>query len=693
MKQNKTFINREISWLSFNERVLQEAADPVTPLIERIKFLGIFSSNLDEFFRVRVASVKRLVLAGKKVKALIGDSPEDILSEIQSIVLQQQKKFNEVYKNILHELETRNIFIVDEKHLSSEQETYVRHFFREEVRPTLVPVMLENIAEFPVLKDHAIYLAVCLKKSNNNRGERHAIIEVPTDVVSRFLVLPKMDDRVYVMLLDDVIRLGLKQIFSMFKFDVFHSFTIKLTRDAELDIDDDITTSFFEKMSKSLKQRKKGSPVRFIYDSRIPKDFLKLLTKKNRIISTDALIPGDRYHNFKDFMSFPRVGSPDMLYENLPPLPHKDIKPDSSLFNIIRKKDILLHFPYHSFHYVIDLLREAAIDPKVVSIKMTLYRVAKNSNIINTLIRAARNGKSVTVVMELQARFDEAANIYWTDKLREEGVTIIHGVPNLKVHSKLCLIRRKEKRASVYYANIGTGNFNENTARIYSDHSLFTSDIRITKEIKKVFDFFENNYKTSVYSHLVISPFTTRKKLNALISKEMKNAGDGKKAYIIVKANSLVDSQLIEKLYEASNAGVKIDLIIRGQCSLIPGVKGMSENITAISIVDRFLEHSRIFVFCNDGDEQYYISSCDWMNRNLDRRIEATCPIYDKKIQGELRDFLNIQLSDNTKARILNEARDNAYKKEPGKPPVRAQIDFYNYLKEINKKHGITVIY
>ncbi|HDY89249.1 MAG TPA: polyphosphate kinase 1, partial [bacterium] len=478
------------------------------------------------------------------------------------------------------------------------------------------------------------------------------------------------------------IRVGLKDIFSMFNFTVFDAYTIKLTRDAELDIDDDIRLSFFEKMSKSLKQRKRGAPVRFVFDNKIPVNLMKILTNKNRLTTTDNLIPGGRYHNFKDFINFPTVGSHDLRYEPLPPLPHVDLNSNTSLFDVIKKKDILLHYPYQSFQYVIDLLREASIDPKVISIKINLYRVAENSNVIKALINAVRNGKSVTVVMELQARFDEEANIYWTDRLREEGAKIIHGVPNLKVHSKLCLITRREKGSLVHYVNTATGNYNENTARIYSDHSFFTVDKRITSEVIKIFDFFDNNYKTSTYSNLLVSPFDMRKKLGNMIKNEIINARSGKEAYIIMKMNSLVDTKMINKLYKAGKEGVKIKLIVRGTCSLIPGIDGLSENIQVISIVDRFLEHSRIFVFCNGGEEKYYISSADLMLRNLDRRIEVACPIYDKKIQAELKDLLNIQLNDNTKARIINETQDNNYKKEPGKSPVRAQIDFYKLIKE-----------
>ncbi len=681
-KTIKTYINREISWLSFNERVLQEAADPTTPLIERIKFLSIFSSNLDEFFRVRVATVKRMIDAGKKAKALIDENPKDILNEIQNIVLRQQNIFHDIYGDILKELEKEKIFIINEKLLTNEQEYFVKNYFHQKVRPSLFPVMIDKLAQFPVLKDHIIYLVIWMKVKQQSRTGKYALIEVPSRIMSRFLVLPEKGENTYVILLDDVIRVGLKDVFSMFDFGVFDAYTIKLTRDAELDFDDDIRLSFFEKMSKSLKERKKGAPVRIVFDRNIPLNFLKILTKKNKLSITDTFIPGGRYHNFKDFIGFPSVGSSKLLYEPLHPLPHKDIAPEKSLFDVIKKKDILLHYPYQPFHYVIDLLREASIDPRVVSIKINLYRVAKNSNVIKALINAVRNRKSVTVVMELQARFDEEANIYWTDRLREEGAKIIHGVPNLKVHSKLLLITRKERNILEYYVNIATGNYNENTAKIYSDHSFFTTDRRITSEVIKLFDFFDNNYKTSTFSHLLVSPFDMRKKLGNLIKNEIVNIRNGKEAYIILKINSLVDNKMIKKLYKAGKEGVKIKLIIRGICSLIPGVRGFSENIEVVSIVDRFLEHSRIFVFCNDGDEKYYISSADWMSRNLDRRIEAACPIYDKNIQAELRDFLNIQLRDNTRARVINEAQDNQYKKEPENPPVRAQIDYYNFLKE-----------
>ena len=680
----KRYINREISWLLFNGRVLQEAADNTTPLIERVKFLGIFSNNLDEFFRVRVAALKRLTRAESKAKAIIGDKPVIILHEIQDIVLRQTSEFDQIYRDILERLTMEKIHLVDEKRLNPEQERYVKSYFDQEVRPVLIPIMIENVRQLPPLKDHSIYLAVRMVKSVENGKPRHALIEVPIDTIPRFLVLPTRGDGVDIILLDDVIRYGLKDIFSIFDFNGYAAYTIKLTRDAELDIDDDITISFFEKISKGVKQRKKGTPVRFIYDSGIPQDFLSLIMRRLQLKAKDTIIPGGRYHNFKDFMNFPHIGSSSLVYEPFPPLPHCDIDPSQSFFNAIRKKDILLQYPYHSFHYVIDLLRESSIDPRVTSIKMTLYRVAKNSKVVNALINAARNGKSVTVVMELQARFDEETNIYWTDRLKEEGVRIIHGLPNHKVHAKLCLITRKEKGGVRSYANVGTGNFHEGTARVYSDLSLFTADERITEEVTKVFAILESYYKTESFKHLLVSPFILRARLVKLINREIANARSGMEASITMKMNSLIDMGMIDKLYEASEAGVNVRLIIRGMCSLIPGIKGMSENITVTSIVDRFLEHGRLFVFWNGGDPRYYISSADLMPRNLDRRVEVACPVYDPAIQAELRTILDIQFADNTRTRIIDRAQDNRYKRAPREKPARAQYDTYHHLRTIH---------
>jgi len=674
------FTNKEISWLSFNERVLQEAADPEMPLIERLKFLGIFSSNLDEFFRVRVATLKRLVKLGKKAKKLIGHDPKNILKEIQKIVLTQQQTFEEIYQKILQEFADEKIFIINEQQLNKEQADYVKTYFQQEVRPKLFPIMIDQVDHFPDLRDHFIYLAVSLHKNNNQNKTTYALIEIPTDVLPRFLILPQIDGNNYIILLDDVIRYGLNDVFRALDYSQIEAYTIKLTRDSELDIEDDVTESYIKKVSKGLKQRQEGNPVRFVYDATIPPSLLKIFITGLNLHQEGTLIPGGRYHNFKDFMKFPDFGIKHLRYPASPKMPHRDIDPEVSLMATLEKKDILLHLSYQSFNYVIDLLREAAIEPQVVSVKMTIYRVAKNSNVMNALINAAKNGKSVMVVVELQARFDEEANIYWANRLRDEGIKVIFGVPGLKVHSKLCLITRRKNDLLKHYAMIGTGNFNEETAKIYSDHCLFTTDKRLTKEVCKVFDFFEHNYRTTNFKHLLVSPFSMRRRLLHLIQMEIKNAAKGKEAYIIMKMNNLVDTEIIEQLYAASQAGVKIRLIVRSMFAPVPGVSGLSDNIEAISIVDKYLEHSRIFIFCNGGDAKYFITSADLMPRNLDRRVEVTCPIYDKEIQQELHQFLEIQWQDNVKARILNDKLNNQFRQGPTDEKIRAQFAIHDFL-------------
>lgn len=679
------YVSREISWLSFNGRVLQEAADKNVPLIERIKFLSIFSNNLDEFFRVRVAALKRIVPIHHHAKEVTGENPKKILTHIHDIVVEQQKKFEATFQNIVKELEAKRIFILNEKQLSKEQGEYVRNYFQETVLPTLVPIMINSIPKFPYLKDKAIYFAIKLFKKNDPKLSKYALIQIPTDIVSRFLILPKAEGRKYIVLLDDVIRYCLSDVFSTFDFDKIEAYTIKLTRDAELDIDNDLSKSIAEKISKGLKQRKKGKPVRFVYDSKIPIDLMSFIMKKMKLKKEHDLIPGGRYHNFKDFIKFPKLGSADMVYAGANPVFHKGLKSGKSLFKTIRKKDILLSYPYQSYSHIIDLLREASIDPAVTSIKITLYRVAENSNIIWALTNAVKNGKDVTVVVEIQARFDEEANIYWANELQEEGATVIYGVQGLKVHSKLFLITRKEDGKTINYAHVGTGNFNETTAKTYCDHSLLTCDERITDEVSKVFHFLSNNFKTGNYKHLIVSPFFMRKKFSKLINKEIENAKQGKEASCIIKLNSLGDPDIIKKIYSAGEAGVKVKLIIRSNCAIVPKTKESANNIEIISIIDKYLEHARIFVFHNGGDEKYYISSADWMYRNFDQRVEVACPIYDKEIQKELRTILNIQLNDNVKARLIDENHSNTYKNGTG-DKIRAQNEIYKYFSnKLNK--------
>ena len=682
MKNKERYVNREISWLYFNDRVLQEAANPNVPLIERLKFLGIVSSNLDEFYRVRVGTLTRMQQAGIHPKALLGESPKKILRQIQKITLQHRHDFDRVFEELLKELEQKKIFIINEKELNSEQAEFVRSYFLQKVRPRLVPIMLSPDRPFPYLKNQVIYLAIYLECLEGDQKTEYALIEVPADLLERFIVLPSIGEKHCIIMLDDVIRYGLSDIFAIFNFDRIEAYTIKLTRDAEIDIEEDVTKSFFEKVSKSIKQRQKGQPVRFVYDNEMPEDLLQYVLKKNDLTHFEGIIPGGRYHNARDFMYFPKIGTTALVYANDKILTHKHISQRSGIISAIKERDILLHFPYQSFYHIIDLLREAAIDPAVVSIKMTVYRVAAQSNVMNTLINACRNGKQVTVLIELQARFDEEANIYWTKKLEDEGARIVDGVPGLKVHAKLCLITRREGKKLVHYASIGTGNFNESTARIYSDHSLLTANQAITNEVAHIFQFFDHNYKTYQYRHLLIAPFFLRNTMLKYIKNEIRIAKNGGKAYIYLKLNSLVDREMIDKLYEASTAGVKIQMVIRGICSLVPQVKGLSENINVISIVDKYLEHSRIFIFGNAGKERFFLSSADWMIRNLDNRVEVAVPIYDPEIQEELKTFLHIQFKDNVKARIINNKHDNKFRKAlKNEVPVRAQHDIYNFLK------------
>ena len=685
MSEEKNIINREISWLSFNERVLQEAADPNVPLIERFKFLGIYSNNQDEFFKVRVATIKRMIDVEKSTGVKNKIMPRKILNQIQKKVVHLKDRFEKIYSNLIKELAKHNIYIINETHLSPEQGDYVRSYFHEHVHSVITPIMLQNVKEFPQLKDKSIYLAIKLSRINTTPDTQLAIIEVPTDVIPRFIVLPPINRKKYIILLDDVIRYCLDDIFVTFRYEKYEAYTIKLTRDAELDIDNDLSKSFLEKITESVSSRKKGQPVRFVYDSSISPDLLKYLIKHLELGNEDNLIAAGRYHNFKDYMKFPNLGGKRLIYKPTPPTAHPLIKPHNSILEMIAQKDILLHVPYQKFDMYINLLREASIDPRVVSIKITLYRVAYNSRVINTLINAAMNGKKVTVVIELQARFDEKSNIYWSRKLEEAGAHVIFGMHGLKVHSKLMLITRKEKRKILKYGSVGTGNYHEETASIYADMHLITVDKRITEEIDKVFQFFETTYKTYTYKHLMVSPLYMRKRIYALIDNEIKNARSGKTAYIILKINSLVDTDMIRKLYQASAAGVRIKAIIRGMCSLIPGVPGLSENIQVVSIVDKFLEHTRVFVFCNNRKELYFISSADWMPRNLDHRIEVAAPVYDPDIQKEIKTMLNIQLKDNVKARIINESQDNQYKTIKNSRPVRSQMELLNYYKKLSR--------
>ncbi|MGK0174038.1 MAG: polyphosphate kinase [Ulvibacter sp.] len=674
--------NRELSWLQFNARVLQEADDISVPLIERLRFIGIFSNNLDEFFKVRYATLKRIEDAGKGGRSFLGGySAKELMEEITQTVINQQRTSLRILEEINKQLEKENIFIIDETQVTPSQSEFISDYFISKVSPALVTIMIGELDKFPSLKDTAAYLAVKMVMSKEDESfdtkYNYALIEIPRSV-ERFVVLPVEGDKQYLIILDDLIRYCLHNLFNIFKYESISAHMIKISRDAELDIDSDLSRSFIDKISKSVKERSKGDPVRFVYDKSIDSKTLQFLLDKMGINNTDSINPGGRYHNRRDYMGFPSLGRYDLQYEPKTPVPIAGLSLEGSLLDKIAKKDYLLHAPYQTFSYIIKFLREAALDPKVKTIKITIYRLARVSHISSSLINAAKNGKDVTVQIELRARFDEEANIRYAEQMQSEGVKLIFGVAGLKIHCKTCLVERLENKKLKRYAIVSTGNFNESTAKIYTDYSLFTSNSKICKEINKVFDFFEVNYEVKKYNHLIVSPHYTRNALYAMIETEIQNKKSGLPSGIKLKLNSLSDHRMIDKLYDASRAGVEIKLIVRGLCCLIPGVKGMSENIEVISIIGKFLEHPRLFIFENNGNNKIYISSADFMGRNLDNRVEISCPIYDLDIKEQILEMFEIGWNDNVKAREISMTNDNAYRKN-GEPLVRSQFAMYEY--------------
>lgn len=673
-------INRELSWLSFNERVLQEAIDPNVPLTERMRFLGIYSNNLDEFFRVRVANLKRVMeFKNEKIQGFKG-SAEELYVEIRKVVMKQQELFEAAYQQIKHEFEAHQVQIIDETALDLHELAQLDFFFHDKLKHAIFPILLDKKRALPKLRDYAIYLGV---KITNKTRVRYALIQIPTEY-TRFFTL-KQNEGQKVILMDDIIRLYLLEIFSVFKPTDVEAYTFKFTRDAELDLDDDLSLSFFEKIEKSLKQRKKGEPVRFVYDTKMPNDLLQFLLQQLDLKKGVNTIPGGRYHNFKDFMRFPDFGNPEFRFEAQQPVAHPLLQRSKSIIQTILKQDILLHFPYQQFDHVIDLLREASLDPKVKEVKINIYRVAKNSEVMNALLACIFNGKQVTVVFELQARFDEENNLWWSNRLKDFGANVIYGLQNLKVHSKLLQIKRINDGKAQYITYVGTGNFNEGTATIYTDLALLTANKDISAEVSRVFGLLENNLERHTFRYLMVSPFNTRRKLMTLIDREIKFAKAKKPAWIRIKINNLTDVKLIEKLYVASKAGVKIEMIIRGICCLKPGVKGLSENITAISIVDRYLEHARFVIFGNGGTPETYISSADWMERNLDQRIEVGAKILDPQIQAEIALIFDYQWRGSVKARSISANYKNLYSKRD-LPPFHAQQQLFAHYKQLSEQ-------
>lgn len=672
---------KELSWLSFNSRVLQEAEDPDVPLIERVRFMGIFSSNLDEFYRVRFADVRRLAAFAKgREKA----HREQLLDDIRDAVGDLQLRFDRVYQTCLTALRANNIYLIDERQLDEPQREFVRRYFFSRVMPLLAPIILTDSSAIPQLEDGSIYFAVRMQLTSQN--SRYAIVNIPSDRLPRFVVLPSPTahpGRQVLMVLDNIIRACLDAIFNgVFPIAQVEAFQFKLTRDAELELGEGITQSLVDALASSLKKRKLGDPVRLVHDRRMPNDMLDTLVRRLRLGNYDNVLPGARYHNSKDFMEFPNLGPRALENRVINPLKSPRIESRRNIFEAIAAGDILLNYPYHSFRYTEQLLRTAAIDPGVRSIQVTLYRVAAGSHIANSLICAALNGKEVLAIVELRARFDEAANIDWAKQLTEAGVHVIFGIPGLKVHAKMMLIARQEGSQLRRYAHISTGNFNERTARIYTDLALFTASPEITEDVHNVFDFIRHTYRRHKFRHLAVSPLSNRSMLLRLIHAEVLNARAGRPAKIFIKCNNLVDEGIIERLYDASQAGVKIRAIVRGMCSLVAGVEGVSENIEAISIIDRFLEHSRVYVFHNDGAPRYFISSADLMTRNLDHRVEVTVPIYDPDAQRLLQRLLDIQWADNVKARVLASDQDNAYRERGSRRRLRAQEALHRHYVE-----------
>lgn len=672
--------NRDLSWLNFNERVLQEAQDRSVPLLQRLRFLGIFSNNMDEFIKVRMANVLRVTqLRDKKITRFsAGYTAKDLLPLINRKVNTSRSLFVKIYHELLSEMEEHGIYVLNVEELSGTQKKFCRDYFSKTVSPLLVPLILRKTTQIPFLSDNTIYHAVKMYADKPTRT-RYAILQIPvTHSCPRFVVLPSEKNRTDILFLDDIIRICLDDVFFMFNYRKIESFAFKLIRDAQLTLDDDISKSLVQKMEAGILSRTHGHPVRLIYDKEMPEDLLSILSTKLRLKNKEELDPGERYLMMRDLMKFPQI-RPDLESEKLESLRHPDFKPFSSTLKVIDQKDVLLYYPYHTFNHFIDFLRESAIDPRVDSIYITLYRAAEDSKVVNALLNAAKNGKKVVVLLELLARFDEEQNVEYSELLQQAGVKVIHGVNGLKVHSKLVLIKRKSKG----YVFIGTGNFNESTAQLYGDFGLFSSRAQLVADAFSVFDSLQNTHQHFRYKHLMVAPHYMRDEFEQLIRQEIKNARSGKPAFIHAKFNSLTDDSMIKLLYKAGQAGVAVKLIVRGACCLQPQVDGLSDNIQVISIVDRFLEHARMAVFCNAGDEKIYIMSADWMTRNLDYRVEVGVPIFDPRIRQTLKEVFAIQWSDNEKARNLAFFDRNEYVKVPGTLPCRSQMAIYDYFRGV----------
>ncbi|CAH6855006.1 polyphosphate kinase [Vibrio chagasii] len=683
----KDYVAKELSWLSFNERVLQEAADKSVPLIERVRFLGIYSKNLDEFYKVRFSDVKRKILLRDPKSN--SDTSKTLLTQMQQKANELDICFHSLYKELLLELARNRIFLVNEQQINTEQSDWLKKYFRKKILPHLTPLLLNEDSQLlNILKDEQSYLAIDIE---HNGSSQYALLEIPSDALPRFVKLPTPSDsqRTTLILLDNIVRFCLDDLLKgFFEYDSLRCFAIKMTRDADYDLQEDSNCSLLESMSIGIEQRLTALPIRLIYESEMPQEMLNFLRTKLKLSDYDSVLSGGRYQNFKHFCDFPTLNQDDLVNAPLSPIKCASFAHYSNYFEAIKARDILLHYPYHTFDHITELVRQASFDPKVTVIKINVYRVAEGSKLLNSIIDAAHNGKKVTVVVELQARFDEQANIQWAKRLQEAGVKVIYGIPSLKIHSKLLLIKRKNGKAMESYVHIGTGNFHEITARVYTDLSLLTANPELTHEVRQVFKYIENPYQKTQFKQLIVSPKNTRKRLYQLIDKEIQNASEGKPASITLKLNNLVDREIIKKLYLASQANVKVRMIIRGMCSLVPGIPNVSDNIEIISVVDRFLEHPRVMIFHNAGKPKVYISSADWMTRNFDHRIEVATPILDSKIKQTIIDITEFHFDDKHKARMIDHTMTNQYKPSTTTQLTHStsQLATYHYIKHIEKQ-------
>lgn len=680
-KVDKHYLSRDISWMYFNRRILQEAMKERVPLLERLTFLGIYSNNLDEFFRVRVATQSRVAECDDKAARAEQEEARQLIKHINTLNSKYSKEYEATIRQVEMELEKENICLKKHTQLDEEQQRFIASFYQQRLNGLINPVWLNALKQLGNETDENIYLAVKMKKEGRKAGE-YAIIELPVGLVGRFVRLPDKEGKSYLMYLDDVIRYCLPFIFSGMNYTHFEAYAFKFTKDAEMEIDNDLRNGMLQKISKAVKSRKKGEPLRVIYDAGMPKDLLKRVMNKLNLDKQDTVLGGGKYHNHKDLMRFPDCGRKDLKYPSWTPILKKELAEDVSILELIRRKDRFIHVPYHSFDSYIRVLQEAAIHKDVKCIKTTLYRLAKDSKVVKALINAARNGKKVTVVIELLARFDEASNIDWSKKMQDAGIHVIFGVEGLKVHSKITHISMK---AGADIACISTGNFHEGNARMYTDYMLMTASKNVVHDVSQVFDFIERPYSPIRFKELLVSPNEMKQKFVRLINEEIKNKQAGKPAYIMVKINHITDPVMVKKLYEASSHGIRIDLLVRGNCSLVTGIPGMSDTIRINGIIDRYLEHSRIFIFANGGDEKMFIGSADWMPRNLDNRVEVIAPVYDPEIKADLKRVVEYGLKDTLQGRVVDGTGENRPWTTESNESFRSQEELYNYYVNENK--------